>query len=145
MSDFLRDFARRFAALDKDSLDRLGELYSADALFVDPLHEIRGLAAMQRYFAELYANVQELRFDFHGFDAVREGDKEGEGYLRWTMSYRHPRLAGGRLIRVTGCSHLLWSDGKVYRHRDYFDAGALLYEHLPVFGRVIAWLKRRLA
>lgn len=141
MSDFLRDFARRFAALDKDSLERLGELYSADALFVDPLHEIRGLAAMQRYFAELYANVEELRFDFHGFDAVREG----EGYLRWSMSYRHPRLAGGRLIRVTGCSHLLWSDGKVYRHRDYFDAGALLYEHLPVFGRLIAWLKRRLA
>lgn len=145
MSDFLRDFARRFAALDKDSLDRLGELYSADALFVDPLHEIRGLAAMQRYFAELYANVQELRFDFHGFDSVREGDKEGEGYLRWTMSYRHPRLSGGRPIRVAGCSHLLWSDGRVYRHRDYFDAGALLYEHLPVLGRVIAWLKRRLA
>lgn len=141
MSDFLRDFARRFAALDKDSLERLGELYSADALFVDPLHEIRGLDALRRYFAGLYANVQELRFDFHGFDAVRDG----EGYLRWTMSYRHPRLAGGRLIRVTGCSHLLWSDGKVYRHRDYFDAGALLYEHLPVFGRLIAWLKRRLA
>ena len=140
MSDFLHAFARRFAELDKDSLDRLGELYSEDALFVDPLHEIRGLAALRRYFAELYANVQELRFEFHGFDGVREG----EGYLRWTLSYRHPRLAGGRLIRVAGCSHLLWSDGRVYRHRDYFDAGALLYEHLPVFGTLIAWLKRRL-
>ncbi|QHF41154.1 transcriptional regulator [Pseudomonas sp. S34] len=31
-----------------------------------------------------------------------------------------------------------------YRHRDYFDAGALLYEHLPVLSRAIAWLKRRL-
>ncbi len=141
MSDFLRDFARRFAALDKDSLGRLGELYSDDVLFIDPLHEIRGLTAIQSYFAELYANVQELRFDFHGFDQT--GD--GEGYLRWSMSYRHPRLAGGRPIRVAGCSHLLWSDGRVYRHRDYFDAGALLYEHLPVLGRVIAWLKRRLA
>ena len=67
----------------------------------------------------------------------------GEGYLRWVMSYRHPRLAGGKVIRVSGCSHLLWRD-KVYRHRDYFDAGALLYEHLPVLGRVIAWLKRRM-
>lgn len=141
MSDFLRDFARRFAALDRDSLGTLGELYSEDALFVDPLHEIRGLAAMQGYFAELYANVQALRFDFHGFDQT--GD--GEGYLRWSMSYRHPRLAGGRPITVDGCSHLQWRDGKVYRHRDYFDAGALLYEHLPVFGRLIAWLKRRLA
>ncbi len=36
----------------------------------------------------------------------------------------------------------MWRD-KVYRHRDYFDAGAMLYEHLPVLGRVVSWLKRR--
>ena len=107
--------------------------------FTDPLHEVQGLAHLRSYFSELYANVSELRFDFHGFDQIGEG----EGYLRWVMSYRHPHLAGGRLIRVDGCSHLLWSD-KVYRHRDYFDAGALLYEHVPVLGRAIAWLKRRL-
>lgn len=31
-----------------------------------------------------------------------------------------------------------------YRYRDYLDAGALFYEYLPVLGRAIAWLKRRL-
>ncbi|MFP0198443.1 MULTISPECIES: nuclear transport factor 2 family protein [Pseudomonas] len=139
MSEFLRSFAQRFAQLDKDNLRNLDELYSADIHFTDPLHEVQGLAQLRSYFSELYANVNELRFDFHGFDQIGEG----EGYLRWVMSYRHPRLAGGQLIRVVGCSHLLWRD-KVYRHRDYFDAGALLYEHLPVLGRVIAWLKRRL-
>ena len=41
-------------------------------------------------------------------------------------------------------AHLPWRE-RVYRHRDYFDAGALLYEHLPLLGSVIAWLKRRLA
>ena len=139
MSSFLRQFAQRFAQLDKDNLQRLGELYTDDVRFTDPLHEVQGLGQLRGYFAELYANVSELRFDFHGFDQIAEG----EGYLRWVMSYRHPRLAGGRLIRVDGCSHLLWSD-KVYCHRDYFDAGALLYEHLPVLGRAIAWLKRRM-
>ena len=94
---------------------------------------------MRRYFADLYSNVSELNFDFHGFDTVAEG----EGYLRWTMRFRHPRLAGGQVIEVPGCSHLLWHD-KVYRHRDYFDAGALLYEHVPLLGRVIRWLKRRM-
>ncbi|MGN0926850.1 nuclear transport factor 2 family protein [Ectopseudomonas mendocina] len=140
MSDFLREFAERFAALNKDNLDRLGELYSDDVLFRDPLHEVHGLNEMRRYFAELYANVEALRFEFHGFDQVADG----EGYLRWTMYYRHPRLRGGAEITVEGCSHLLWRE-RVYRHRDYFDAGALLYEHLPVLGSVIAWLKRRLA
>lgn len=140
MSDFLRQFAERFAGLDASNLDRLRELYSDDILFRDPLHEVRGLPAVRGYFGELYANVSELRFDFYGFDQ----SGEGEGYLRWTMSYRHPRLRGGALIRVEGCSHLRWRD-KVYQHRDYFDAGALLYEHLPILGRVIAWLKGRLA
>jgi hypothetical protein len=139
MSSFLRQFARRFAQLDKDNLQRLGELYTDDVRFTDPLHEVQGLGQLRAYFAELYANVNELRFDFHGFDQIAEG----EGYLRWVMSYRHPRLAGGRLIRVDGCSHLRWRD-KVYCHRDYFDAGAMLYEHLPILGRAIAWLKRRM-
>jgi hypothetical protein len=113
MSEFLRRFARQFSALNKDNLQSLGELYSDDIHFTDPLHEVQGLAQLRDYFGELYANVSELRFDFHGFDQI--GDCEG--YLRWVMSYRH---------------------------RDYFDAGALLYEHLPVLGRVIAWLKRRM-
>ncbi|MES2821064.1 MAG: nuclear transport factor 2 family protein [Pseudomonadota bacterium] len=139
-NDFLRRFAYAFAALDAHNLDRLGELYSDDALFIDPLHEIRGITAMRQYFGELYANVSGLRFDFHGFDPVRKG----EGYLRWNMRYRHPRLNGGKEIQVRGCSHLLWH-GKVHYHHDYFDAGALLYEQVPVLGGIIRWLKGRLA
>lgn len=141
MSDFLPLFARRFAALDAGSLDRLGQLYTEDIRFQDPLHRVEGLAALRDYFAALYANVQDLQFDFHGF----EQSAAGAGYLRWTMRYRHPRLRGGALIAVEGCSYLRWRDGMVCQHRDYFDAGALLYEHVPVLGTLISWLKRRLA
>lgn len=141
MSEFLRDFAKGFAALDKNNLQRLPELYSYDVAFCDPIHEVHGLSDLHLYFAELYANVQHLKFDFHAFDQVREG----KGYLRWTMSYSHPRLSSGKTIQVQGCSHLLWSDNRVFQHRDFFDAGAMLYEHLPFMGRVIRWLKGRLA
>jgi len=96
MSDFLRQFAPTFATLDKHNLHLLGRLYSEDVAFADPLHEVQGLPALQRYFADLYSNVSELNFDFHGFDTVAEG----EGYLRWTMRFRHPRLAGGQVIEV---------------------------------------------
>lgn len=62
------------------------------------------------------------------------------------MSYRHPRLNGGELISLEGCSLLRWNGaGKVVRHRDYFDAGALLYQHVPLLGAAIRWLQRRLA
>ncbi|WP_313088182.1 nuclear transport factor 2 family protein [Pseudomonas sp.] len=142
MSDFLRRFAAEFAQLDADNLERLGELYAETVHFTDPLHEVCGLAELQRYFAELYANVTALDFEFFAFDQVREG----EGYLRWVMSYRHPRLKGGKPISLEGCSMLRWdASGKVVRHRDYFDAGALLYQHVPVLGGLIRLLQRRLA
>jgi hypothetical protein len=92
MSDFLRQFAQQFAAIGQRQLQRLGELYSDDMRFTDPLHEVQGLSNCAATSPSLYANVSELRFDFHGFDQIAEG----EGYLRWVMSYRHPRLAGGR-------------------------------------------------
>lgn len=140
MSDFLRRFAQAFATLDKHNLQLLDSLYSKDIAFTDPLHDVQGLPALHRYFAELYGNISQLRFDFQGVDEVADG----EDYLRWKMSFCHPRLADGKVIRVEGCSHLMWRENKVYRHRDYFDAGALLYEHLPIIGRVVRWLKRRM-
>ena len=91
MSEFLRDYARRFAELDKDNLHLLGELYSEDVAFTDPLHEVHGLSNLRKYFAELYANVRDLQFEFHASDQVREG----KGYLRWAMTSPHPRLHQG--------------------------------------------------
>lgn len=61
MSSFLHRFAAEFAGLDADKLERLGELYSDDVHFTDPLHEVVGLIELQRYFAELYANVEIAR------------------------------------------------------------------------------------
>lgn len=140
MSDYLNGFARQFAALDAGNLSRLGELYREDIEFRDPLHRIHGLPALRSYFTQLYANVQDINYEFHGADEARPG----QGYLRWTLHFRHPRLNGNHPIHLDGCSHLKWTD-RVYFHQDYFDAGALLYEHVPVLGGLIGWLKGRLS
>ena len=63
MSDFLQRFASEFTRIDKNHLHLLAELYSDDVHFTDPLHEVQGLAQLQQYFGELYANVSELHFD----------------------------------------------------------------------------------
>jgi len=140
MSKYLETFAERFATLDTGNLQDLDNLYSKTITFRDPLHQIHGLPALRAYFAQLYANARDIRYDFHDASETRPGD----GYLRWTLHFRHPRLDGGRLISLDGCSHLQWRE-RVEFHQDYFDAGALLYEHVPVLGRMIGWLKGRLA
>lgn len=139
--EFPAFFAQTFAQLDKENLDRLAEIYAADIHFTDPLHDVRGLAAMREYFEQMYANVTSIGFDFHQCDSVREG----QALLRWTMTFRHPRLNKGREIKVEGCSCIFFHDRRVSRHIDYYDAGALLYEHIPVLGGIIHWLKGRLA
>ena len=140
MSAYLQQFAERFAHLDVDSLDSLNTLYSEDVVFRDPLHQIHGLDALQAYFAQLYANARDIRYAFAAADEVLPG----QGYLRWTLEFRHPRLARGEPITVQGCSFLQWRD-RVHFHQDFFDAGALLYEHVPLMGSAIRWLKGRLA
>lgn len=140
MSKYLETFAERFATLDSGNLQALDKLYSESITFRDPLHQIHGLPALRAYFTQLYANARDIRYDFHEAGETRPGN----GYLRWTLHFRHPRLEGGRVISLDGCSHLQWHE-RVEFHQDYFDAGALLYEHVPVLGRMIGWLKGRLA
>ncbi|AYG45608.1 nuclear transport factor 2 family protein [Pseudomonas sp. Leaf58] len=140
MSAYLQQFAERFASLDAANLAPLEKLYSEDVTFRDPLHHIQGLQALRAYFEQLYANASDIHYALTSTDEVRPG----QGYLRWTLQFCHPRLARGQPIRLQGCSCLHWRD-RVYFHQDYFDAGALLYEHLPVMGGTIRWLKGRLA
>ncbi|WP_192035952.1 nuclear transport factor 2 family protein [Halomonas sp. YLGW01] len=145
-------FCAFFNKLDKTCTNKLSSVYTEDVIFQDPLHRIEGLSTLEGYFAALYTHVQECRFSFH--HRQRQGDT---AFVTWTMTLRHPRLAGGRRYEVEGCSHLIFAPAgtggeeeglgeqreKVRCHRDYFDAGELLYERLPLLGGVIRHLKRR--
>src|SRR5690554_5336164 len=122
----LEAFCAFFKKLDKSCTEELYEFYTPDVLFIDPLHRIEGAKALERYFSTLYENVTACRFRFH--------DRQASGrqaFVTWTLQLVHPRLDGGR--EIEGCSQLTFAeDDRVARHRDYFDAAALLYERLPL-------------
>ncbi|MDK9557816.1 nuclear transport factor 2 family protein [Marinobacter sp. M216] len=132
----LADFRRLFNELDKGNLNKLSEVYSEDIQFQDPLGSVQGLDALTQYFASAYANAISCRFEFS--EPVVDGSFSA---VPWVMHLRHKRINGGREIQVDGISHLRIANGKVCYHRDYFDAGQLLYENLPVVGGVIRWIK----
>lgn len=132
----LEEFRTLFNQLDKGNLDRLPDVYSEDIRFADPLGSAEGIDALTHYFAGAYENVISCRFVFD--DSVVQGRLAS---IPWVMHLRHKRIRGGREIQVAGISHLEVEQGKVCYHRDYFDAGQLLYENLPVVGGVIRWVK----
>ncbi len=130
-------FRELFNALDAGNLNKLSTVYSENVQFEDPLNAVTGLDQLTHYFAGAYANVVSCRFDFG--EPVVNGENVG---ITWVMHLRHKRIRRGREIHVDGMSRLVIRHGKVTHHRDYFDAGQLLYENLPVIGVFIRWLRK---
>ncbi len=132
----LDNFRTLFNKLDKGNLNKLCQVYSEDIRFQDPLGTVNGLDELTHYFAGAYANVISCHFEFG--NAVVQGEFAA---IPWVMHLRHKRIRKGREVQVQGMSHLEIRDGMVSYHRDYFDAGEMLYENLPVVGGVIRWIK----
>ena len=105
--------------------------------FEDPFHQIDGLEPFRAYLARLYGGVHSCRFTFHA-----EAVHEDVAILTWTMELTHRRLNRGRLIVVPGASCIRSQNERIIFHRDYFDAGALVYEHIPLLGALIQAIKR---
>lgn len=120
----------------KDGL--LGDIYDRDIVFIDPLHKIEGLENLQRYFEGMYKNVDEISFRY-----LTEWEQNNEAMLRWEMTFRHPRLKGGAPILIPGVTYLTFAE-KITRHQDYFDSNQMIFDHVPVLGSLLGWLKGRL-
>jgi hypothetical protein len=140
--EIIKSFKQLYNTLNRETvaIELLQQVYADDIQFEDCFHNIKGIEPLFEYFDNLYENV-----DFIGFYFENEWLKDDSCMLTWTMSYQHPKLNSGNVIAVKGASRLEFKQGKVINHRDYFDGGALLYEHIPLLNRVIFFLKKRLA
>lgn len=136
----MQSFLQTYQNLHYDNLDTLENIYAETIRFIDPAHEIKGLDNLTSYFSTLYQHLESISFSFH--HAI---ESTNEAYVQWNMTFRHRKFAGAEPITVTGATFLQFNDqGKVVFHRDYFDLGAMVYEHIPLLGRIIASVKRRL-
>ncbi len=139
MEQAVAKFIEFYEALGAQPSVDLEPVYDEQIEFIDPVHRMQGLPALNAYFDGLLQNVGALTF------RITETSTTGnQAFLQWVMSYSHPRLAAGKTINVHGISHIRFDD-KVTYHRDYYDLGEMLYEHLPVYGWVTRKLRARLA
>jgi hypothetical protein len=119
-----------FNGLNQETMDILHGFYHPDVHFIDPLGEIHGRADIRKYYENMYHTVQEIRFDFT--DEVVTGDTH---VAVWTMHLKAAGLNGGKPVVLDGNSVIKFGeDDLVVYHRDYFDMGAFVYQHVPVLG-----------
>jgi esterase/lipase superfamily enzyme len=134
----LESFKHSYQDLLETDWSQLSLIYAEDVLFKDPVHEIRGLVTLEDYLIDLCSEILECRFEY--LDQIANSQA---AYIKWVMHFRHPRL-GSKLINIRGVSHLKWSD-KIDFHEDFYDMGAMLYDHVPLVGNATRWLKQRLS
>lgn len=137
---WLTNFVLVYQQLSKENLQLLANIYHKNVTFIDPLHTVEGFDDLYQYFQNLYQNLSACDFVI---DEVIWQDSQAS--LFWTMTYQHPKLNKGKMVTVVGTSHIKGEDDKVIYHRDYLDLGAMLYEQLPILGKLTKWIKTKAA
>jgi limonene-1,2-epoxide hydrolase len=128
-----------FETLTPAQVERLAELYTADAQFKDPFNAVQGLAAVQRVYRHMYVSLEAPHFIVT--NRIIDGN---QCFLTWEFKFSFKSFHKGVPQTVVGGSHLvLAEDGRIQLHRDYWDAAEELYEKLPVVGSLMRWLKKR--
>lgn len=136
----MKNFLEIYQILNKDNLHLLRSIYADNVHFIDPAHEIYSLENLTDYFSSMYNNIESIAFDFHDTLQV-----DNAGYVQWDMTFVHKKLAGAQPIVVTGVTFLQTDEnGKVIYHRDFFDLGEMIYEQVPILGRLVTSIKKRL-
>ena len=130
-----------FETLSPADLDRLHEIYTADAAFKDPFNEVRGVPAIAAIFADMFETLESPRFVI-GARILQDQDC----FLAWEFRFAFRRWRRGVPQVIRGGSHLvLAADGRIASHLDYWDAAEELYEKMPLVGAAARWLRRRVS
>jgi hypothetical protein len=132
-------FREFFADVTPESVRRLGpELYAQDVWFNDTLKTLRGRGEVEAYFLKTAEHV-----DFIRAEVVDSAVSGRNCYVRWVMDVRFK--GAKEPVRTVGMTLLRFdSEGRVVLHQDFWDSSAGFYEHLPVLGGVIRWIKSKI-
>jgi len=138
-----QDAVGRFRAFFGDITEasvtaKIPALYAENVFFNDTLKTVRGSQAIEAYFLKTTKHANFVRAKV--VDVARSGENY---YLRWVMDVQ---FAGSKeVIRTDGMTHLRFDkDGKIILHQDFWDSTAGFFEHLPVLGPTITWIKAQI-
>jgi len=128
-----------YLQLDESHLAILTAIYHPEVVFIDPISERHGVDALVHYYSQLLQKMNYCHLDIHKTLIV--GD---EATLFWRMSYAHPACNSGEDLELDGISYVKIVGQQIVYQRDFYDLGAMIYEHVPLLGNAVKALKNRL-
>ncbi|MBU2097868.1 MAG: nuclear transport factor 2 family protein [Gammaproteobacteria bacterium] len=135
----LKDFKDFYRHPSLAALENIDRIYTQDVEFRDPVHAIHGRLGVKNYLRGLYAGSNDMHFEY-----LDEHVADNTATIVWQMTFSHKKLKSGKPIEVRGITLVRFTD-RIYYHEDFFDLGAMLYQHVPVLGSVIRTINNRLS
>ena len=137
----IRRFEDFLAHLDeKTAREDTEKVYAPDAYLNDTLKTIHGALAIRDYFIKTAKGLDSMIVTFD--DLAVSGRNY---YFRWTMDTRMKNLARGKNVRTIGITMVRFDgEGRVILHQDFWDSAQGVWEHVPVMGGVIRWIRTKI-
>lgn len=135
----IEHFKQLYKTFDNETPAQLPKLYHPTIIFKDPIHELKGLAALTDYFANFCKQGNQYRFEF-----TNEVISHDQAFFQWHMHYAHPSLANGKPLLLNGGT-LIKFNAQIIYHEDFYDMGAMIYQHVPLLGWAVRKINARIA
>lgn len=119
--------------------EQIQAIVAPDILFKDPFQEIKGTQAFCQMLNHFHQQVQQPRFTIE----QQLSQNQQRWLVKWQFTGQLSRLGAWQFSGVSEIT--LNTQGQVQRHIDYWDAAEHFYEKLPLLGRVIRWVKGKVA
>jgi len=129
-----------YEALSSTTVSGLGKVVHEDIHFKDPFSDIHGLTSYQALLENMFVVAPDIHFK------VKHCAYDGcVCFLRWTSKGTVKPL-GPKPWVVEGMSELRFAqDGRVLEHIDHWDASSQFYMRIPILGRILRSIQRRVA
>ena len=136
LGDALENYIYFFNNLSSE-LDNINTYISNDIYFQDPFNKLSDIHQLKLSLQKFSASVKNPYFD-----VTHRAWSGHTCFIRWDFSGQLSQFGDWRF---PGVSELHFDDdGKVCQHIDHWDAGEHFYQRLPVLGRLIKMIRRRI-
>lgn len=124
---------------ESTSVDAFRAIYDDAVIFKDPFNEVEGVSAVHEIFAHMYDNLEKPRFVINEYIGTQH-----TAYVKWDFIFA---FKGEKKEKhFEGVSRLeISAEDRVISHTDYWDAAEHIYEHLPLVGSLLRFIKHKIS
>lgn len=145
--DVIERFCKIYTDICQISPDDLEDIYASNIKFIDPITMHSGIDEVKSYFSNLLTQAETCKFDIADIlycsQQAAHSQSKVTHVVNWTMTLVLKN--NSKKITLDGTTQLGVADDIIIYHKDYYDLGEMVYEHVPILGFIIKKIKGKLA